>query len=82
MILQETDKYTFRLGGKSKILLRNEIENRFEIWIEAEPGCGDLIWCKFNIPFWYKFYRIVSETIDLDGTHVIIDDNKIVGIEI
>lgn len=77
MILKETDEYSFVSGSGDKeslksneFLLKNNIENQYEIWIKCEPGLtgivhdspiGTIIWCRWERSVWLAFVRVASE---------------------
>lgn len=75
MILAQTDDYMFHLGGKSEILLWNVRDGRYEVWVEAPPGRGSLIWCRFETPLWYAFGRAAGNPETIAGSKVTFDDD-------
>ena len=68
MILKETDDYTFQFGGRDEVLLRNEREARYEVWVTSTPEEGDLVWRRWRQPLWYAFSRVAEGTETVAGT--------------
>lgn len=62
MILQKTNAYSFVCGNSHKALLKNNIKNRYEVWLKGEPGKNDnIVWCWFEIITWLTFSHVASE---------------------
>jgi len=61
MILQETDDYIFVRGNAGRVLLKNNVKDRHEVWLKGKPGECGLIWCFYKRPFWLAFDHVASE---------------------
>lgn len=70
MILKQTDDYTLIIGKGSELLLKNNQENRYEVWVRVKPQMGDLIWCFFETSCWYTFNHIATDQ-ELQRSHTI-----------
>lgn len=78
MILKRTDEYSFvsgngdaRLGSKAPpaaFLLKNNAEDRHEIWLGCEPQTSDIMWCRWNRPVWMAFDHVASRA-EVDEYH-------------
>jgi len=76
LMLKATDDYIFHFGNADRIVLRNKVENRWEIWVKADDVYGSLVWRRFKKPLWYQFHSVVSGNVPIgDVGRAILNDN-------
>lgn len=70
MILKQTDDYTLVIGTGLKLLLKNNTDNRYEVWVRVKPGSSNLIWCFFETSSWYIFDHVATNQEVLQGNTI------------